>query len=166
MGQVYRARDTKLNRDVAIKVVADDFVDDPERLARFRREAQILAALNHPHIAAIYGFEDARDTQFLVMELVEGETVAARLTQVIGHKSQGTSHKAGLPLDEALAIARQVGEALQAAHEKGIIHRDLKPANIALTGRGAGEGAGLRPGQTDGAGIGDRGCGIRGPGWR
>jgi protein kinase-like protein/WD40 repeat protein len=121
MGEVYRARDTKLGREVALKVVADSFADDPERLARFQREAQLLAALNHPHIATIHGLEESNGAQFLVMELIEGETLATRL-------------KSGpLPVPEALAIARQVADALQAAHEKGIIHRDLKPANIALT---------------------------------
>ncbi|MBI3264101.1 MAG: protein kinase, partial [Acidobacteria bacterium] len=121
MGQVYRAHDTKLGRDVALKVLPESFAHDPDRVARFRREAQVLASLNHPHIAAIYGLEEANGSQFLVLELVEGETLTQRL-------------KAGvLPLDEALSIARQIAEALEAAHEKGIIHRDLKPANIALT---------------------------------
>src|SRR3989441_8043259 len=121
MGEVYRAKDTKLHRDVAIKVLPDLFAKDPERLARFEREAHVLAALNHPHIAAIYGLEEANGSQFLVLELVEGETLAARL-------------KSGpLPVSEALSIARQVADALQVAHEKGIIHRDLKPANIAFT---------------------------------
>ena len=120
MGEVYRARDMTLGRDVAIKVVADAFNRDPGRLARFRSEAQLLAALNHPHIATIHGFEEADGNHFLVMELVEGETLADRL-------------KSGaLPINEALGIARQVADALQAAHDKGIIHRDLKPANIAL----------------------------------
>jgi serine/threonine protein kinase/Tol biopolymer transport system component len=128
MGQVYRARDSKLNRDVALKVLPEAFVHDADRLARFKREAQVLASLNHPHIAAIYGLEEANPStssgqaaQFLVLELVEGETLAARL-------------KAGpLPFAEALTVARQVAEACQAAHEKGIVHRDLKPANIAFT---------------------------------
>jgi Tol biopolymer transport system component len=124
MGEVYCARDTKLGRDVALKVVAESFTHDPERVARFHREAQLLAALNHPHIAAIYGLEETHGSQFLVMELVEGETLAERLT-------------AGpIPVADALAIARQVADALQAAHDKGIIHRDLKPANIALTVEG------------------------------
>jgi serine/threonine protein kinase len=121
MGEVYRARDARLARDVAIKIVSEGFGHDPERVARFKREAQLLAALNHPHIAAIYGLEEANGSQFLILELVEGETLAERL-------------KAGPPpLIEALTIARQVADALQAAHEKGIIHRDLKLANIALT---------------------------------
>jgi serine/threonine protein kinase/Tol biopolymer transport system component len=121
MGEVYRARDTKLGRDVALKILPESFTHDPERLARFRREAQVLAALNHPHIGAIYGLDDANGQQFLVLELVDGETLADRLK------------RGALPLDEALAIAKQIAEALEAAHEKGIIHRDLKPANIALT---------------------------------
>jgi serine/threonine protein kinase/Tol biopolymer transport system component len=124
MGEVYRAHDTKLGRDVALKILPEGFVDDPERVARFRREAQVLASLNHPHIAAIYGLEEATGSQILILELVEGETLAQRL-------------KAGpLPLDEALTVARQIADALEAAHEKGIIHRDLKPANIAFTASG------------------------------
>jgi hypothetical protein len=124
MGEVYRARDRKLGREVAIKVVGESFTHDPDRIARFRGEAQLLAALNHPHIATIHGLEETAGRQFLVMELVEGETLAERL-------------RAGpLPVAEALRIARQVADALQAAHEKGIIHRDLKPANIALTAEG------------------------------
>ena len=121
MGEVYRARDTKLGRDVAIKVLSDGFAHDAERIARFQREAQILASLNHPHIAAIYGLEEANGSQFLILELVDGDTLADRLTA------------GALPLGETVAIARQVADALQAAHEKGIIHRDLKPSNIALT---------------------------------
>ena len=121
MGEVYRARDTKLGRDVAIKVVADAFLSDPERLARFEREARVLATLNHPHIGAIYGLEEADGIRGLVLELVEGETIAERLA-------------AGpLPIQEALAAARQIADALEAAHEKGIVHRDLKPANIKIT---------------------------------
>jgi serine/threonine-protein kinase len=121
MGEVYRARDTKLGRDVAIKVLSDGFTHDAERIARFQREAQILASLNHPHIAAIYGLEEANGSQFLILELVDGDTLADRLTA------------GALPLGETVAIARQVADALQAAHEKRIIHRDLKPSNIALT---------------------------------
>ncbi|HVH28778.1 MAG TPA: protein kinase [Vicinamibacterales bacterium] len=121
MGEVYRVRDTKLGRDVAIKIVSDGFGHDPERLARFQREAHLLASLNHPHIAAIYGLEESNGSQFLVLELVEGGTLAQRL------KSRP------LPVPEALSVARQIADALQAAHEKGIIHRDLKPANIAFT---------------------------------
>ena len=118
MGEVYRARDTTLGRDVALKTLPASFASDPERLARFEREAKTLASLNHPHIAQIYGFERAGDTCALVMELVEGED----LSQRIG--------RGALPLDEAVPIARQIAEALEAAHEQGIIHRDLKPANI------------------------------------
>jgi len=124
MGEVYRARDTRLGRDVAVKVIADAARGDADRVARFESEAQLLAALNHPHIATIHGLEEANGSQFLVMELVEGETLAERL-------------KSGaIPVGEALGIARQIADALQAAHEKGIIHRDLKPANIALTASG------------------------------
>ena len=121
MGEVYRARDTRLGRDVALKVISDTFALDPDRLARFKREAQVLASLNHPHIAAIYGFEDSGETLALVLELVEGETLADRIA------------RGAIPLDEALPIARQICEALEAAHEQGIIHRDLKPANIKVT---------------------------------
>ena len=120
MGEVYRARDTKLHRDVALKVLHDAFARDPERLARFEREAQVLASLNHPHIAAIYGLEEAGDTRAIVMELVEGPTLAERIA------------RGPIPADEALAIARQIADALAAAHGQGIIHRDLKPANITV----------------------------------
>jgi len=123
MGEVYRARDTKLQREVAIKILPASFALDAERLSRFTREAQVLASLNHPHIAAIHGFEAVGDTRFLVLELVEGDTLARRLSR----------ERSGLPFNEALAIARQIADALQAAHDKGIVHRDLKPANIALT---------------------------------
>ncbi len=118
MGEVYRARDTKLNRDVALKILPDAFTLDGDRVARFRREAQVLASLNHPNIAHIYGFEDSGSTHALVLELVDGPTLADRIA------------KGPLSLDEALPIAKQVAEALEAAHEQGIIHRDLKPANI------------------------------------
>src|SRR5262245_12440315 len=118
MGEVYRARDTRLKRDVAIKVLPESLAGDPDRLARFQREAELLASLNHPHIAAIYGLEDSTDVKALVMELVEGPTLADRIAQ------------GPIPLDEALPIAKQIAEALEAAHEQGIIHRDLKPANI------------------------------------
>ena len=121
MGEVYRARDTKLGRDVALKVLPATFVTDPERMARFRREAQVLASLNHPHIGAIYGFEDSGGVPALVMELVEGPTLADRIAT------------GAIPLDEALQIAREIAAALEAAHERGIIHRDLKPANIKIT---------------------------------
>ena len=121
MGEVYRARDTTLGRDVAIKILPSAFLADPERRARFEREARVLATLNHPHIGGIYGFEQRGDIHGLILELVEGETLAAALG-------------AGpLPVREALTIARQVAEALEGAHEKGIVHRDLKPANILLT---------------------------------
>jgi eukaryotic-like serine/threonine-protein kinase len=118
MGEVYRARDTKLNRDVAIKVLPELVAHDPERLARFEREAKVLAALNHPNIAHIHGFEDSTGVPALVMEMVDGPTLAARIA--LGP----------IPLDEALPLARQIAEALEAAHEQGIIHRDLKPANV------------------------------------
>ena len=118
MGEVYRACDTKLNRIVALKVLPERFALDPDRLARFTREAQLLAALNHPNIAAIYGLEESGGAQALVLELVDGPTLADRIGQI--------------PVEEALTIARQIAEALEAAHEKGIIHRDLKPANIKI----------------------------------
>jgi eukaryotic-like serine/threonine-protein kinase len=121
MGQVYRARDTKLGREVALKFLSGAFVHDHQRLARFRREAQILAALNHPNIGAIYSLEELEGTQFLVLELVDGASLDKRLA------------RGRVPVDEALTIADEIAGALQAAHEKGIIHRDLKPANIALT---------------------------------
>ena len=120
MGEVYRARDTALGRDVALKILPDAFARDPDRIARFRREAQLLASLNHPHIGAIYGLEDARGVPVLVLELVEGPTLADRLL------------RGAIPCDEALTIARQIVDALEAAHEQGIVHRDLKPANIKL----------------------------------
>src|SRR6266516_2895570 len=121
MGEVYRARDTKLDREVSIKVLPELFVANPERVARFEREAKTLAALNHPHIGGIYGLEDADGVRALVLELVEGPTLADRIAQ------------GAIPLDEALRIAKQIAEALEAAHELGIIHRDLKPANIKVT---------------------------------
>jgi serine/threonine protein kinase len=114
MGEVYRARDTRLKRDVAIKLLPEVFAEDCERMARFEREAQMLAALNHPHIAAVYGVED----RAIVMELVGGSTLAERVAQQ------------PVPLKEALFIAKQIAEALEYAHDKGVIHRDLKPANI------------------------------------
>jgi serine/threonine-protein kinase len=125
MGEVYRAKDTKLGRDVALKILPASFTNDPERVARFRREAQVLASLNHPHIAQIYGLEESNGTQFLVLELVDGESLDKRIV------------RGPIPVDEALGIAKQIAEALEAAHEKGIIHRDLKPANIALTKDGS-----------------------------
>ncbi len=132
MGEVYRARDAKLNRDVAIKVLLPAVANDPDRLARFSREAQVLASLNHPNIAAIYGIEDSEGVRALVMELVEGPTLADKIAQAASRKPQA----AGLALDEALPIARQIAEALEAAHEQGIIHRDLKPANIKVRADG------------------------------
>ena len=132
MGEVYRARDTKLGRTVAIKVLPDSFTNDPERLARFEREARALAALNHPNIATIHGLEDFEPVQStrgasvrgLVLELVEGETLADRIRNRLTH-------------DQALRLARQIADALDAAHEKGIVHRDLKPANVRVTPEGA-----------------------------
>jgi serine/threonine-protein kinase len=124
MGEVYRTDDTNLDRQVAIKVLPDIFSGDPERLARFEREAKLLASLNHPNIAAIYGLEHAEGRRFLVMELVEGETLAQRI-------SNGP-----LPVDESLEVCRQIAEGLEAAHEKGVIHRDLKPANIKIAPEG------------------------------
>src|SRR5262245_55480903 len=124
MGEVYRARDTKLNRDVAIKVLPDVFANDPDRVARFHREAQSVAALNHPNIAAIYDLEEAGGAKFFVLELVEGETLADVL------------QRGPLPPVDALNIAHQICEALEAAHENGVIHRDLKPANVKVTPEG------------------------------
>jgi hypothetical protein len=127
MGDVYRARDTELDRDVAIKVLPAALAFDPDRVARFKREAQLLASLNHPNIAAIYGLEQADGVQALVLELVDGSTLAEIL-----QRRAGSSGPAGIPLDEALPIARQIVDALEAAHEQGVVHRDLKPANIKL----------------------------------
>ena len=124
MGEVWRATDSKLKREVAIKVLPEAFADDAERLARFEREAQVLAQLQHPNIASIYGLEESSGIRALVMELVEGEDLAERLKRGM------------LPLDETLAVARQIAEALEAAHEKGIVHRDLKPANVKFTADG------------------------------
>jgi serine/threonine protein kinase len=121
MGVVWKALDTTLNRDVAIKILPAGFINDAERLARFEREAQLLASLNHPNIAGIYGLHEAEDLRFLAMELVEGEDLAERLTRGVP------------PIEESLEIARQIAEALEVAHESGIIHRDLKPANVRIT---------------------------------
>ena len=118
MGEVYKARDTKLGRDVAIKILPDAFVSDPERVARFQREAKTLASLNHPNIGGIHGLEESGGVTALVMELVEGEDLSQRIA------------RGAIPIDEALPIAKQIAEALEAAHEQGIVHRDLKPANI------------------------------------
>ena len=121
MGEVYRAHDTRLRRDVALKILPRELIADPDRLARFEREARMLAALNHPHIATLYGIEEAGDVHALVLELVEGPTLAERL------------ERGPLSITESVAIARQIAEALEAAHERGIVHRDLKPANIKVT---------------------------------
>ena len=124
MGEVYQAKDQKLGRDVAIKVLPEEFAKAADRVARFQREAKLLASLNHPNIAAIYGIEESDGTNFLVMELVEGNTLEDRI-------------KSGsIPVDEALKLSLQITEALEAAHEKGVIHRDLKPANIKVTSEG------------------------------
>src|SRR5690348_1887958 len=125
MGEVYRARDRKLQREVALKILPQALANNAERMARFQREAQVLASLNHPNIASIYGLEDSGGVRALVMELVEGQTLADTLRA-----------RHGVPLQEALGIAKQISEALEAAHERGIIHRDLKPANIKITPEG------------------------------
>ncbi len=122
---MYRATDTNLKRAVAIKVLPESVASDAERLARFQREAEVLASLNHPNIAAIYGLERSDGTTALVMELVEGPTLADRIAQ------------GAIPIDEALSVARQMADALEAAHEQGIIHRDLKPANVKVRPDGA-----------------------------
>ncbi len=151
MGEVYRATDTNLHRDVAIKVLPPEVAQDSERLGRFKREAHLLAALNHPNIAAIYGLEEADGKPFLALELVEGEDLKERLA------------RGAIPVDEALEIAKQIAEALEEAHNKGIVHRDLKPANVKLTPDGQGQGPRLRPRQ----GLGGRGVrrqlGLGGP---
>ena len=168
MGEVFRARDTKLNRDVALKILPDAFATDPDRLARFTREAQVLASLNHPNIAAIDGLEDTGDVRALVMELVEGETLDARLKpsrygsrgerEEVRMEREGFS-RAGLRIDEVLPIARQIAEALEAAHEQGIIRgstwiaarsparrRQLHPASTSLR---VGDGGGDAEGRVD-----------------
>ena len=124
MGEVYQALDTKLGRSVAVKVLPEIFATDMERVSRFEREAKLLASLNHANIAALYGLEQADGRHFLVMELVEGETLAERIA------------RGAIPVGEALKISHQIMEALEAAHEKGIIHRDFKPANIKITPEG------------------------------
>jgi serine/threonine-protein kinase len=121
MGEVFRAKDQKLGRDVAIKVLPEEFAKDADRVARFQREAKLLASLNHSNIAAIHGLEESGGVSFLVLELVEGQTLSDRI-------------KAGpIPVEESLKLALQIAEALEAAHEKGVIHRDLKPSNIKVT---------------------------------
>ncbi len=125
MGEVYRARDTKLKRHVAIKILPSSLAADSDRLARLQREAEVLASLNHPNIAAIYGLEDADGVKALVMELVEGEDLSQRIA------------RGAIPIDDALPIAKQIADALEAAHEQGIVHRDLKPANIKVRPDGA-----------------------------
>jgi len=124
MGEVYRARDTRLKRDVAIKILPDEFSRDADRVSRFQREAEVLASLNHPNIAAIYDLQEAQGSRYLVLELVEGETLADRIA------------RGSIPIEEALDIAKNISEALEAAHEKGIVHRDLKPANVKMTADG------------------------------
>src|SRR5499427_4730140 len=124
MGEVYRGLDSKLNREVAIKVLPESFAQDPERVARFQREAQVLASLNHPNIAAIYGLEESNGSLALIMEFVDGPTLADRI------------EVDPLPLDDAVTITKQIADALEAAHDRGIIHRDLKPANVNVTPEG------------------------------
>ena len=124
MGEVYEATDSKLGRSVAIKLLPEEFNQDSDRLRRFEREARVLASLNHPNIAAIYGLEESGGRRFLVMELVGGETLTERI------------ERGPIPVDESLAIATAICEGLEAAHEKGIIHRDLKPANVKITPAG------------------------------
>jgi serine/threonine protein kinase len=124
MGEVFRARDTKLNRDIAVKVLPASFARDAAGVERFRREAQVLASLNHPNIASIYGLEEANGDLALALELVDGEGLAERL------------NRGPIPVDEAVVLARQIADGLEAAHEKGVVHRDLKPANIKLTRNG------------------------------
>jgi serine/threonine protein kinase len=121
MGDVYRAEDTNLHRDVAIKALPEEFAHDPERLARFQREAEVLSSLNHPNIATLCGLEESDGKRFILMELVQGETLAHRLL------------KGPLPVPDALEVCRQIAEGLWAAHEKGVIHRDLKPGNVMIT---------------------------------
>src|SRR5215472_4258350 len=121
MGEVYRARDLKLKREVAIKILPHEFSHDADRVSRFQREAEVLASLNHPNIASIYELAEANGSQYLVLELVDGETLADRIA------------RGPIPVEEALDMARNICEALEAAHEKGIVHRDLKPANVKIT---------------------------------
>src|SRR5262245_51112932 len=136
MGEVYRAQDTRLGRQVALKILPHDASSDAVRRDRLEREARTLAALNHPHIAQLYGFEESTDARALVMELVEGLTLAERLAQ-----------SGRFAVDEAVAIARQIADAFETAHEQGIVHRDLKPSNVKIREDGTVEGAGFRTGQ-------------------
>ena len=147
MGQVWRATDTTLGRQVAIKILPDAFAADHERLARFEREAKTLASLNHPNIAAIHAVEKSANVYALVMELVEGEDLSQRIA------------RGAIPLDEALPIAKQIADALEAAHEQGIVHRDLKPANIKVRPDGTVKvlDFGLAKAMDQGSGIRDRG---------
>ena len=149
MGEVYRARDSQLDRDVAIKILPEAFAGDPDRLMRFEREAKTLATLNHPHIAQVHGFERSGDTPALVMELVEGDDLTERIA------------RGPIPIDDALAIAGQIADALEAAHDRGIVHRDLKPANIKLADDGNVKvlDFGLAKAMDQGSGIGDQGSG-------
>ena len=124
MGEVWKAKDTKLGREVAIKTLPEEFAQDTDRLARFEREAKLLASLNHPNIAAIYGLEEHQGSRFLVLELVEGDTLGEQIK------------RGAIPVEESLKLALQIAEALESAHEKGVIHRDLKPANIKITPEG------------------------------
>jgi serine/threonine protein kinase len=150
MGKVDRARDSRLKRDVALKVLPDAFATDPERVARFHREAEILATLTHPHIAAIYGLEDTGGVRALVMELIEGETLADRVA------------RGALPVDHVLSIARQLVDALDYAHEHGVLHRDLQPANIKLTPESEVKVVDFGLAKAMDSGVGNRESGVEG----